>query len=529
MFRLNIEIARFTNEETKSTDVASALTIFQISGNTAEPLHDEPIFRATAVSDPARPKDFDLIIPPGATSMVSLLSNDGHFQLQAPNRITRESLLLALGIANYSGKPADLSVRTILYPGLPTIDTTETLGDLGVTPVKGTLGEDVEFYTPQEHSYHVEGTEGTDISPNDRTKELEQELQRVLSKLARKDKVISDLQRKLVQADTKVQRTETSLSSIKIEMELKRKELQECRSLLRLVERRIETHDDSLRRLKGDHAVQSESFENRIKSQSERIVELEKNVRSLQNEKAVLSAAVEARDSKLSKMAELQTAVENLSEKVSKGDSVKLQLNDMSQRYIEISKDLEKVSKFEKECRDELHQTRAAMEDLQKRLTGEQEKCVASQSQVETLQVKTQKLQAERNNYKQKADSLSKEVSRLCRNGRTLRDIEKIVLDEESRQMEVSLLKSQKRQALEDLHHFRTAYERTVMAQHKAGLDGEAMRALEQKAELERVISEMTEYVNAKEMQLETLKQVNQALSEELHMLAQASMSKNDV
>jgi hypothetical protein len=95
--------------------------------------------------------------------------------------------------------------------------------------------------------------------------------------------------------------------------------------------------------------------------------------------------------------------------------------------------------------------------------------------------------------------------------------------------MEVSLLKSQKRQALEDLHHYRTAYEMTVVAQHKAGLDGEAMRALEQNAELERVISEMTEYVNAKEMQLETLKQVNQALSEELHMLAQASMSKNDV
>jgi hypothetical protein len=52
---------------------------------------------------------------------------------------------------------------------------------------------------------------------------------------------------------------------------------------------------------------------------------------------------------------------------------------------------------------------------------------------------------------------------------------------------------------------------------------------VEQKAELERVIADMTEYVNAKEMQLETMKQVNQALSEELHLLARANMSKNDI
>jgi hypothetical protein len=529
IFRVHIEFTRSASEDTKSTDVTSALTIFQISGNTAEPMHEKPILGATAVSDPSRPKDFDLIIPTGAASMVSVLSNNGRFQLQAPNRITRESLLLALGVANYRGKPVDLSVQTILYPGLRTDDTIETLGELGVTPVKRLVAEEVEFYTPQENSQDTECIEGADALPSDRVKELEQELKIVLSRMARKDKVISDLQRKLTQSDTKAQKTETSLSSCKIELELKRKEFHECRSSLRSAERRLGTLDDSLRHLKSDHAAHIEALEKRIISQSEKITDLEKSVRSLQNEKAVLSAAVEARDSKLSKMEELQTAVNKLSEKVSKGDSVKLELNDMSQRYIEISQDLEKVSTFEKECRDELQQTRATMEDLQKRLTKEQEKSVASQSHVEILQVKTQMLQAERNNYKQKADSLSKEVSRLCKNGRTLRDIEKIVLDEESRQMEVSLLKSQKRQALEDLHHYRTSYEWTIMAQHKAGIDGEAMRALEQKAELERVISDMTEYVNAKEMQLETLKQVNQALSEELHLLAQASMSKNDI
>jgi hypothetical protein len=46
---------------------------------------------------------------------------------------------------------------------------------------------------------------------------------------------------------------------------------------------------------------------------------------------------------------------------------------------------------------------------------------------------------------------------------------------------------------------------------------------------LERIVSELTEYVGAKEMQLETLKQVNAALEKEIHALAQAHMNKNEV
>ena len=47
----------------------------------------------------------------------------------------------------------------------------------------------------------------------------------------------------------------------------------------------------------------------------------------------------------------------------------------------------------------------------------------------------------------------------------------------------------------------------------------DAILALEQKAELERVVSHLTQYVNAKEMQLETMKAVNQTLTEEIQSL----------
>jgi len=530
VFRLHVEISRCTSDETSKPDVTSAVTVFQISGNTAEPLHDEPILHVTAVSDPSRPKDFDLIMTATVPPMVAALSTNGRFQLQAPNRITRESLLLALGIANYKGKPVKLNAKTALYPGRLDEGSVSEVGATDDTPIKRLVGGEVEFFTPQENSSPAscEGVE-TDALSSEHAKLVEKEFQRLRAKMARKDKVIADLQRQLTKSDTKVEKMEKALSAAHVEAEARKKEIQDCRSLLRLADRRNDTHTDTIRRLKGDNTKHVASLDNQVASQSEKIVELEKSVRALQNEKAVLSAAVEARDSKLAKMGDLQTAVDKLSQKVSKGDSLKTELNDMSQRYVEITKEMKKVSSFEKECREELEQTRSTMEDLQKRLAAEKQRDGSRQAELESLQRKNQKLQAERNSYKQKAESLSKEVGRLCRNGRTLRDIEKIVVDEEARQMEVSLLKAQKRQALEDLHHYRTAYEQTVMAQKQAGLDVEAMRALEQKGHMERVISDLTEYVNAKEMQLETLKEVNQALSEELHMLARASMSKNDI
>jgi chromosome segregation ATPase len=145
------------------------------------------------------------------------------------------------------------------------------------------------------------------------------------------------------------------------------------------------------------------------------------------------------------------------------------------------------------------------------------------------LQKKNQQLKGERNNFKQKNDSLSKEISRLCKDGRSIRDIEKIVADHEALLHEVEILRSQKRKALEDAHTYRQAYEQVKAAEELHGTEEDTRRALERSAELERLLSEMTDYVHAKEMQLETLKQVNEALQDEIKNLARASFHKNDV
>jgi hypothetical protein len=143
--------------------------------------------------------------------------------------------------------------------------------------------------------------------------------------------------------------------------------------------------------------------------------------------------------------------------------------------------------------------------------------------------MKIQKLKAERNSHKQKGDSLAKEMSRVCRDGRTIREIEKILADDATRREEVLLLREQKRKALEQVEHFRTAYEQSLCVQRLSGLDHDAGKLLERNAELERLLSELTEYLNAKEMQLETMKLVNDTLQSEIRDLAKANMSKNDI
>jgi len=112
-----------------------------------------------------------------------------------------------------------------------------------------------------------------------------------------------------------------------------------------------------------------------------------------------------------------------------------------------------------------------------------------------------------------------------------MRDIEKVLADHESLLQETELLRAQKRKALEEAQQYRISYEQNKAVQEmSSGMDDrETRRVLERTKELERLLSEMTDYVSAKEMQLDTMKQVNETLQEEIHNLAQANLRSNEV
>jgi seryl-tRNA synthetase len=196
---------------------------------------------------------------------------------------------------------------------------------------------------------------------------------------------------------------------------------------------------------------------------------------------------------------------------------------------VELQNELHAKSQIEMECRKDLKDALALLEQLQVSRKKEQEKAASCVAQFESLQKKNRELKGERNNLSRKNESLSKEISRICRDGRTIRDVEKMIADHDSLKNEVVILRTQKRKALEEAQLYRKLYEQVKAAEQLHGVEEDTRRALQRTTELERLLLEMTDYVHAKEMQLETMKQVNEALQEEIKNLAKASFQKNDV
>ncbi len=116
----------------------------------------------------------------------------------------------------------------------------------------------------------------------------------------------------------------------------------------------------------------------------------------------------------------LQKSFDDLSVKVSQHDALRVELSDTSQRYQDTCRDLERVTQFEQECREELQRAHETVETLNTRLLEKQSKAHSFEARLASLQKMNQTLKAERNNFKQKPESLSKEIGRVCRNGRTI-------------------------------------------------------------------------------------------------------------
>ena len=72
--------------------------------------------------------------------------------------------------------------------------------------------------------------------------------------------------------------------------------------------------------------AQNASHEEKMSSLKDAAVEQEKMYKSFANEKAVMTAAIEARDAKLTKMMELQDEVVVLKERVDEGNVASQQL-----------------------------------------------------------------------------------------------------------------------------------------------------------------------------------------------------------
>ena len=218
----------------------------------------------------------------------------------------------------------------------------------------------------------------------------------------------------------------------------------------------------------------------------------------------------------------LQDTVSDLRKQVADNESAKknlgrckAELDEMTARFNDAQKKLEKAK-----------QLKAQLQESQENAKREQKAAERCKAQMESANMRCQKLKVELRSAKQKVDSLSKDLSRAHATTRSAsKDAEqakkmKAIQGEcEELKEEISHLTSEKRRITEERDESRRLHEQSIKSQVEAGIDGKVVQALERYDELQRVVSELTEYVSAKEMQCETMMEVNKALQDEIASL----------
>jgi predicted nuclease with TOPRIM domain len=92
--------------------------------------------------------------------------------------------------------------------------------------------------------------------------------------------------------------------------------------------------ESDLSRSKDDQAKHSAAYEKRKQEHNVSVSEYKRAIKSLDNEKSVLSAAVEARDSKLTKMEKLKKEIQSLKRQVEDSRNLKNQMVRTNPFYI---------------------------------------------------------------------------------------------------------------------------------------------------------------------------------------------------
>jgi chromosome segregation ATPase len=182
----------------------------------------------------------------------------------------------------------------------------------------------------------------------------------------------------------------------------------------------------------------------------------------------------------------------------------------------------------------EFKAAQSIIEELNEKYASTKDSAIKSREELKNLRSEAKKLKIERNSYKNKAESLSKDLSKIANkiaiaskpqpgNDTEIltltQTINQLQLHNSQLQNEVTTLRSQKRAAVEELQATRLAHEqsaRYISVQLPITPSKDTQRATRQCDELESVISNLTEHLDASQLQINTLKQINESLLKEI-------------
>ncbi|GMH96574.1 hypothetical protein TrST_g9353 [Triparma strigata] len=492
-----------------SGQMASAIDVLDEVA-TEECLTGSEIRPLSCSVDPCHPKNIDLLFA-GKTELESPLT------IKCNCWEDREQLLLAVGVANLSeevreGVVEGREVEVTLFGGEGegeeiSFDANwdEDGSEDGSEEEEDDEEDDDLTLNVSTSRTHSVDTTTPDTDSGFKILQLETEMMILKKKLQRKEAQITELEASNSKAEREGYNSQMNVSTLQAELntshasisgleEVKNGQAEEIKSLKATIE---------------EFEAGTAKFEKQIQK-------LQKSLKSVENEKSVQSARVQNLENKTADLEDLRGKVKALTASSNKSGALEKQLNIATAKVesLQLTNDslMEETKRMRKqtsEAKSSLSSTTSKLEALTKT-----HKSIASDLQGATKE--TQKLTAERNGLKQKAASLGKDLARLSRGGRSVKELEKMIQHYDQMRIENSVLKAEKKAADESMMEYKEAAELHVDARQRGLVDGEAERALQQRAELERIIASLTDDISTKEMQIDLMRDVNRKIAGEL-------------
>jgi len=401
-------------------------------------------------------KDFSVSVDPcHPRVLLFMFSQQKKWKLLAPNRIARETILLSL-------KCIAKTDSSTLFKHQIQLDQTESID------LTSSLSEEAD-----ELDNDVVTKYQTQIST------LQQNLHQLQSTLLQKEKSSLTLDDTYQSQTNKLKEENDQLS-----MSLKEKE-----KAMKDLEMKYQTQSSNLN--------QSSTL---LKNSQKRVEELDMENRMLQ-------ASLNTNEENLKLMDGYKREIINLEKNNQKLDLLQNKLNEKQKQFDLLESLHNQQIKHQTEQQAEYQTLQQKYESLEQELSNSQTQYETLSKQLTSLQQNCSSLITEKNNYKHKSNSLSKEIHRLCKS----RQDYNLKLEEEYQSQINSLISRQKEYRIE-LSQYKNLYEQSLQLQQKPTQNFDIQLLLQQRSEMERIVQDLTEHLNAKEMQLQTLKDINQIL-----------------
>ena len=357
-----------------------------------------------------------------------------------------------------------------------------------------------------------------------RLKQLETQLAEAHSRLEAKNTALNKLQKKLDASMNERKKVEKESRQTKKDLEAKNRKHE--KTIATLTEE-VQIITKALTECEAELEERNKKIDNLVAGNRDKALEHDKAVKALNNELSVCKAAIEARDSKVEALRESMTELNaKLAAQAQELSAVESLRNDLTQSKTQSStavQVIEKMKREESEFQNELKEAKGIVDELSKKYNAAKASAAKSTTEADKIKADYRRLKMERNSLKTKAESLQKEMNQIAKKSKNNQvdseafdklqhELQQLRLEHIELQRNLDTEKIEKRDLRAELNASRLAHQNPII-NYQPTVETDGSPRIE---ELERIISEMTEYSSAQALQIETLRQINAALTEDI-------------